>query len=133
MAKAKKPTPGAAVAADYRHSEKRKNVPPAAMAAEGKVPKVPKARYEYSPHLPPVLRFDATGKADALPELVAEAGKRALTAGEQKLLAEALRRHEPWLEWAGKRESDSEEKGRGYFEVDPVALHIHERVSLRQS
>jgi hypothetical protein len=67
MAKAKKPTPGAAVAADYRHSEKRKNVPPAAMAAEGKVPKVPKARYEYSPHLPPVLRFDATGRPTRCP------------------------------------------------------------------
>ncbi len=51
------------VTADYRHlGAKRKNVPPAAMAAEGAVPKVPKARYEYSPHLPPVLRFDATGR-----------------------------------------------------------------------
>ncbi|MDR3704141.1 MAG: site-specific DNA-methyltransferase [Candidatus Sulfopaludibacter sp.] len=32
--------------------------------------------------------------------------------------------HEPWLEWAGKREARS-------FAVDPVALHIHERVSAQ--
>ena len=60
------------VTADYRHTGvKRKNVPPATMAAEGTVPKVAKARYAYSPHLPPVLRFDGTGKADALPGLLA--------------------------------------------------------------
>ena len=34
------------VTADYRHTgAKRKNVPPATMAAEGTVPKVAKARY----------------------------------------------------------------------------------------
>ena len=118
------------VTADYRHTGvKRKNVPPATMAAEGTVPKVAKARYAYSPHLPPVLRFDGTGKADSLPGLLAEAGKRPLKQEELKTLAEALRRHEPWLEWAGKRESDGE--GRGFLEVDPVALHIHERVSAQ--
>ena len=31
---------------------------------------------------------------------------------------------EPWLEWTGKRERRS-------FEVDPVALHIHERISAQ--
>ncbi|MDX9735614.1 MAG: hypothetical protein RBU36_15890 [Thermoanaerobaculia bacterium] len=73
------------VTADYRHAGvKRKNVPPATMAAEGTVPKVAKARYAYSPHLPPVLRFDGTGKADALPELLAEAGRRALKPEELK-------------------------------------------------
>lgn len=118
------------VTADYRHTGvKRKNVPPATMAAEGTVPKVAKARYAYSPHLPPMLRFDGTGKADALPELLDQAAKRALKPEELKTLAEALRRHEPWLEWAGKRESDGE--GRGFLEVDPVALHIHERVSAQ--
>ena len=35
--------------------------------------------------------------------------------------------YEPWLEWAGRRE----EQSRGVFEVDPVALHIHERVSAQ--
>ncbi len=66
-----------------------------------------------------------------MPPLLAEAGKRALKPEELKVLAEALRRHEPWLEWAGKRESDSEAGGRGALVVDPVALHIHERVSAQ--
>ena len=38
------------------------------------------------------------------------------------MFGEALGAQEPWLEWANKREKKS-------FEVDPVALHIHERVS----
>lgn len=110
---------------DYRHDEaKRKNNPPAKIAAEGSVPLLPKIEYEYSPRLPPVLRFDAEGRADALPELLAAARERRLTDEEARLLADALRRHEPWLEWAGKRE-------RPAFAVDPVALHIHERVSAQ--
>ena len=43
---------------------------------------------------------------------------------ELRLLAQALRKEEPWLEWAGKRELPS-------FAVNPVALHIHERVSAQ--
>ena len=35
-----------------------------------------------------------------------------------------FRRHEPWLEWSGKRE-------KPWFEVDPVALHMHERISTQ--
>jgi hypothetical protein len=54
----------------------------------------------------------------------AKATKEPLTSDEAKLLAEALRINEPWLEWAGKREQKS-------FTVDPVALHIHERVSTQ--
>lgn len=114
--------------ADYRHTrEKRTNIPPAKIAAEGAVPKVSKARYHYSPHLPPVLRFDPTGSADRLPELIAEAGRRPLKAEEQRFLADALRQQEPWLEWATKREQHE----KGFFDVDPVALHIHERVSAQ--
>jgi adenine-specific DNA-methyltransferase len=108
---------------DYRHSQaKRKNNPPAKIAAEGVVPPVPKAKYEYNPHLPPVLRFDQHGGPDKLPPLLAKATKGPLTKDEARLLAEALARQEPWLEWTGKREAKT-------FEVDPVALHIHERVS----
>lgn len=115
--------------ADTRHpSAKRKNNPPAALAAEGTVRVMPKVEYAYNPHLPPVLRFDQhggrEGGPDALPELIAAAGKRPLTADEQRLLAEHLRKHEPWLEWTGKRERPS-------FAVDPVALHIHERISAQ--
>ena len=112
---------------DYRHKQaKRKNNPPAKIAGEGTVPAVPKAVYEYNPHLPPVLRFDVEGKPDKLPELLAEARRRKLTAEEVQLLADALRRQEPWLEWAGKRETAAKK-----LTVDPVALHIHERVSAQ--
>ena len=108
---------------DIRHpAAKRKNNPPAKIASEGTVPVIAKAEYAYNPHLPPVLRFDQRGGPDTLPDLIAEAGSRPLTPEEQRLLAEALRKNEPWLEWTGKRE-------RLAFTVDPVALHIHERVS----
>jgi len=125
---AKKTRSGETKTTDYRHTgEKRTNNPPARIAAEGKVPAVPKVRYRYSPHLSPQLRFDATGRADTLPTLVDAAGKRQLTPTEQQQLADALRQHEPWLEWAGKHEQHE----RGFFEVDPVALHIHERISTQ--
>jgi adenine-specific DNA-methyltransferase len=108
---------------DYRHDEAtRKNNPPAKIAAEGTVPLMPKIRYEYSPRLAPVLRFDSTGGADKLPELLQKAQRQPLSAAEAEQLADALRNQEPWLEWANKRE-------KRWFEVDPVALHIHERVS----
>lgn len=110
---------------DYRYPEAtRKNNPPAKIAAEGYVPLIPKAPYFYSPRRPPELRFDPTGRADELPELLANATKRKLTEAEAWALAQALRVHEPWLEWAGKREAKS-------FAVDPIALHIHERVSAQ--
>ncbi|MGB6130957.1 MAG: site-specific DNA-methyltransferase [Acidobacteriaceae bacterium] len=110
---------------DYRHGEAtRTNNPPAKIAAEGTVPLMPKIRYEYSPRLAPVLRFDPTGQADSLPELLQKAQRQPLTADETRLLADALRNQEPWLEWANKRE-------KRWFDVDPVALHIHERVSAQ--
>ena len=115
-------------ATDYRHKgEKRTNIPPAKIAGEGKVPVVPKVRYYYNPHLPPVLRFDSTGEADKVKEVIEEAGRRTLTAAEQTIVAEAIHHYQPWLEWADKREQEE----RRYFEVDPVALHIHERVSAQ--
>ncbi|MBI3734304.1 MAG: site-specific DNA-methyltransferase [Chloroflexi bacterium] len=117
------PTDNAAVT-DYRHGETRKNIPPAGLAARGRVQEVPKTRYAYDPHLPPVLRFDPTGGPDHLPDLLAAARTRPLTDAEARLLADALRSQQPWLEWAGKRE-------KHWLEVDPVALHIHERVSAQ--
>ena len=59
-----------------------------------------------------------------MPDLLAKATTEPLTANEAKVLAAALRINEPWPEWAGKREQKS-------FTVDPVALHIHERVSTQ--
>jgi adenine-specific DNA-methyltransferase len=109
---------------DYRYGDKRKNIPPAKIAAEGTVPLLPKIHYEYSSRLPPVLRFDPAGSPDKLPDLLFEARRRPLTAEEAKLVADALRNRDPWLEWANKREKKS-------FEVDPVALHIHERISAQ--
>jgi adenine-specific DNA-methyltransferase len=70
------------------------------------------------------LRFDPDGEPDKLPELLAIARERKLNDDEIQLLAEALRSEEPWLEWAGKREKRE-------LKVDPVALHIHERVSTQ--
>ena len=103
----------------------RKNIPPAGLEAQGEVRAKAAVRYEYNPHLPPALRSAAdAGAADRLPELLEAARRRALTEDEAAALAEALRRHEPWLEWTGKRE-------RPWFEVEPVALHMHERVSTQ--
>ena len=110
---------------DYRHDNaKRKNNPPAGIAAQGKIHEKPKQEYAYNPHLPPNLRFDPNGDADKLPELLQKAQREVLSAEEAKTIADALRHHEPWLEWAGKQEKKS-------FAVDPVALHIHERVSAK--
>jgi adenine-specific DNA-methyltransferase len=110
---------------DYRHEgATRPNNPPAAIAAEGRTPPAPRVSYAYSPRLDPALRSDPSGQADALPPLLEKATREKLTPDEAALLAEALRRHEPWLEWAGKRETPG-------FAVDPVALHIHERVSTQ--
>jgi adenine-specific DNA-methyltransferase len=108
-----------------KYPAKRKNIPPVGLEAQGVVPRAPKLRYDYNPHLPPVLRSSReAGESDKLPELLAAARQRPLSASEVKLLAEALRNHEPWLEWSGKRE-------KPWFEVEPVALHMHERVSTR--
>ncbi|MCY4569380.1 MAG: site-specific DNA-methyltransferase [Candidatus Poribacteria bacterium] len=110
---------------DYRHdTATRKNNPPAGIAAQGKIQETPKQEYAYNPHLPPNLRSDPNGDADKLPELLQIAQQRALSAEEAKTLADALQHHSPWLEWAGKQETKS-------FTVDPVALHIHERVSAK--
>ena len=110
---------------DYRHdTPKRKNNPPAGMAGQGRTPDTPKQEYTYNPHLPPILRSDPHGDADKLPELLQKALQERLTPEEAKIIADALKHHEPWLEWAGKQEAKS-------FTVDPVALHVHERVSTK--
>jgi adenine-specific DNA-methyltransferase len=121
---------GLSMTADYRHdSAKRKNLPGAAMAGEGEVPRKGRVRYAYSPHLDPVLRFDPTGRADKVAQIVEKAcrGER-LDAAEQEILRAVGKNWEqPWLEWANKQE----EHARGHFSVDPVALHIHERISAQ--
>ena len=62
---------------DYRHDDAtRRNNPPAGIASHGGLREKPKQEYAYNPHLPPVLRFDETGAADQLPELLEKAKKR---------------------------------------------------------
>jgi len=130
MARKKKQDPNAQANAgdaitSIKYSAKRKNIPPAGLEAQGVIQEAPKIRHQYNPHLPPVLRSAAEAtEVDSLPELLAIARQRALSPEEAKVLAEALRRHEPWLEWSGKRE-------KPWFEVEPVALHMHERISTQ--
>ncbi len=69
------------------------------------------------------MRFDAFGKADGVEAIVDAASRRVLLPDEPKTLKEAFRNHEPWLEWAGKREQQ-------WCEANPVALHIHEIYEL---
>ena len=110
---------------DYRHDQAtRTNNPPAGLAAYGTVREQPRHEYAYNPHLPPVLRFDGNGNPDKLSELLEKARHERLSDDEVNMLEEALKHHTPWLEWAGKQEAKS-------FVVDPVALHIHERVSTK--
>jgi len=58
----------------YRYPDaRRRNIPPAGLAAQGQVREVPRHTYAYNPHLPPVVRFDATGQSHAPPELLQSA------------------------------------------------------------
>jgi adenine-specific DNA-methyltransferase len=127
---AKKKTSQPVETTHFQHGDaKRKNIPSAAMEAEGQVPRAKRVKYAYSPHLDPVLRFDPTGRADKVASVVEKAcrGER-LDATEQEILKAVGKNWEqPWLEWAGKQE----EHARGHFAVDPVALHIHERISAQ--
>ena len=87
--------------ASYKHPAKRKNLPPAGLEAQGLLKDAPRLRYEYNPHLPPVLRSapplvvptsGGTGLAkagttslsatetDQFPELLTTARQRALSA-----------------------------------------------------
>lgn len=110
----------------FTHDDDRRvGIPSGDTVGKAPVPKAPKKKYWYNPHLSPVLRYDASGKADRVIALVDKAGREPLTPDEKKLLGKALRNHQPWLEWAGKREAEE----KGYFEVDPGDLSIHERVS----
>ena len=110
---------------DYRHKNvTRLNIPPAGLEARGEIVREKRIKYAYNPHLAPALRFDGTGKGRRHFRTHRAAGKRKLEPEEMKLLQEAFRNHEPWLEWAGKREQQ-------WCVADPVALHIHERISTQ--
>jgi adenine-specific DNA-methyltransferase len=108
---------------DFRYpTEHRVDIPPAGVGIQGRVQEEPKIRYQYDPHRTPVLRFnEEIGDHKALLEKAVRGG---LTKEEAAKLAALIESPQPWLEWAGKREAAD-------FEVDPVALHIHERVSAQ--
>lgn len=56
----------------YRPAATRKNNPPAKIAAEGEVLAISKAKYVYTPHLPPVLWFGPISKHEVLHEMLAK-------------------------------------------------------------
>ena len=116
---------GAENVVDYRHKNvTRLNIPPAGLEARGEIAREKRIKWAYNPHLAPALRFDGTGKSDDIAELIDAAGNKKLEPEEMMRLQEAFRNHEPWLEWAGKREQQ-------WCVADPVALHIHERISTQ--
>src|ERR1017187_6951483 len=73
-----------------KYRAKRKNIPPAGLDAQGVLQETPKIRYEYNPPLPPVLRsVTEAADEDKLPELLAIARQRALSAAEAEILVHA--------------------------------------------
>lgn len=112
-----------------RYPAKRKNIPPAGLEAHGVVKNVPAMHRAYNPHLTPELKsprdaFRADLRASQVQQIIAASRDRKLEDDEADILMDAVRQHEPWLEWSGKRE-------KPWFVVDPVALHMHERVSTQ--
>ena len=111
--------------ASISHRAKRKNLPPSGIESHGELREEPAVTYWHNPHLPPqLLSAPEPGAVDRLREVLADSRRRPLTEEETRVLDWAIKQHEPWLEWSGKRE-------RPWFEVDPVALHMHERVSTQ--
>ena len=105
----------------HRHADAtRKNLPPAGGDAQQEVGHEQKIVYAFDPHRSPELRFN--GQIGRLKDLLVKATQEKLSAEEAAEFAKLIESEQPWLEWAGKRENPN-------FSVDPVALHIHERVS----
>lgn len=105
----------------HRHADAtRKNLPPAGGDAQQQVGHEQKIVYKFDPHRSPELRFN--GQIGRLKDLLVKATQEKLTPAEAVEFAQLIESEQPWLEWAGKQENPN-------FSVDPVALHIHERVS----
>lgn len=101
---------------------KRKHIPPSGEMATNKVKDEAKVTFAYDPHRTPALRFNE--QIARCHELLEKSVRTSLQREEAEELAQFLESEQPWFEWAGKREQT-------HFEVDPVALHIHERVSAQ--
>ena len=121
-AEAKKADDGTPVT-EHRHADAtRKHIPAAGTDVTAELKDEAKIRFAYDPHRPPVLRFNELIVRQR--ELLRESTRRTLTQEEAAELAAQIESPQPWLEWAGKRETPE-------FTVAPVALHIHERVSAQ--
>lgn len=103
----------------YRHGETRVNNPEVGMVHADTDPDGEKTRWQYDPHLDPVLNFDSARVA--IETLIDDA----LASGDPERMKDSLqelkRLQAPYLNWTGKAEKTS-------FEVDTVSLHVHERV-----
>jgi adenine-specific DNA-methyltransferase len=105
----------------HRHADAtRKNLPPAGGDAQQEVGQEQKIVYAFDPHRSPELRFN--GQIGRLKDLLVKATQEKLSPEEAAEFAQLIESEQSWLEWAGKRENPN-------FSVDPIALHIHERVS----
>ena len=113
----------------HQHADHQRPVIPDAGVTSGEMPKAKRQSYAYSPHLDPVLRSDPSGAADLVAGIVAKVeGGISLSEEEKRILRSVARAYEqPWVEWAGKSESEAKKQ----FKVDDVGLHIHERVSAQ--
>ena len=106
---------------DLRHDEKRSNIPPAPVAAEGTTPLLGPLEIDVSPRQTPTLRHDDNDELQILLEKAARVG---LNKDEGARLAALVSVPQPQLSWAKKSE-------KSRLEIEPVALHIHERLSTQ--
>ena len=103
----------------YRHGETRVNNPEVGMVHADTDPDGEKTRWQYDPHLDPVLNFDSA--RGAIETLIDDALASDDPVRMKDALTELKRLQAPYLNWTGKAEKTS-------FEVDTVSLHVHERV-----
>lgn len=119
MARTSKTSSGYAID-EIRHQEKRANIPPAAVASDS-VPLMGPIELDVSPRQTPTLRFDENDELQMLLEKAAQSG---LSREEGEKLAALVAVPQPQLSWAKKSE-------KSRVEIEPVALHIHERLSTQ--
>lgn len=106
---------------EFRHTHSRSNIPPAAIANEAPIPLMAPIELDVSPRQTPTLRFDDN---DELQRLLEKAARVGLSKEEGEKLAAMVAVPQPQLSWAQK-------SAKSRVEIEPVALHIHERLSTQ--